>query len=65
MAKFALPRLRRPRIADLIERIPALESPSELPESEASPTPTDTPAEPTEGPQMGTERRWWRRIFAR
>ena len=55
-------------LAAALERIPPqLEPPSESPESDASPTPTDTSTEPTEGAQGGVQgpqrRRWWRRMF--
>jgi hypothetical protein len=50
-------------IAGLVERIPAIEAPSEAPGSSESPGPTDTPTEPTGEPLEGAQRPWWRRMF--
>jgi predicted ArsR family transcriptional regulator len=51
-------------IAGLVERIPAIEAPSEAPGSSESPGPTDTPTEqPTGEAQEGAQRPWWRRMF--
>jgi hypothetical protein len=53
-------------IAGLVERIPAIEAPSEAPGSSESPGPTDTPTEqPTGERREGAQRPWWRRVFGR
>ncbi len=63
-------------LANLVERVPQLEAPSETRESPVSPGPSDGPSEPPEGPHADTERPetssspasgerspWWRRLF--
>lgn len=55
-------------IAGLTQRIPAIEAP-QSPEPQESPEMTDNeqqgrgPVPDTGGPQEGTERPWWRRVF--
>ena len=50
-------------IAGLVERVPALEAPSEPRESPESPSPSPAPTGTPEGPQEGVQRPWWKRIF--
>lgn len=53
-------------IAGLVERIPAIEAPSDVPGSpetvEQEPEGTQ-PRSDAPGPQTGTQRPWWRRVF--
>jgi hypothetical protein len=52
-------------IAALTSRIPELPppEPSESPRTAAGDPIEPTPSEPTEGPQEGVQRPWWRRVF--
>jgi hypothetical protein len=46
-----------------LERIPAIEAPSDEGESPVSPGPTDTPPDAPAAPQTAAQRPWWRRVF--
>jgi hypothetical protein len=48
-------------LAAALERIPAIEPPSETRESPESPGPSPTPTEAPEEAQEGVQRPWWRR----
>ena len=50
-------------IAGLVERIPAIEAPSDERESPERTGPSDTPTETSTGAQEGVQRPWWRRVF--
>lgn len=50
-------------IAGLVERIPAIEAPSEAPESPERAAPTSTPTEDHGEAQEAVQRPWWRRVF--
>ena len=54
-------------MAQLMQRIPELEAPAATAPREApeSAGPTRTPNDAGEGPQTGTQRPWWRRVFGR
>ena len=53
-------RENRRLLAAALERMPPALEAAESPQSRAPP---DTPQETTEGPQPGTQRPWWRRMF--
>jgi hypothetical protein len=53
-------------IAGLVERIPAIEAPSDAPGSPETVEPEPgggTPRPDAPGPQEGARRAWWRRVF--
>jgi len=56
---------RRLLLEALTKIPPAIEAPAtpEARDSRVSPGSTETPTEGREGPQMGPERPWWRRVF--
>ena len=50
-------------MAQLMQRIPELEAPSETRESDVRSSPTGTPTEASTEAQEGVQRPWWRRVF--
>jgi helix-turn-helix protein len=59
------PRREEPERVEPKRVEPERAQPRESPESAAGPGPTRTPTDAGEGPQTGSQRPWWRRVFGR